>query len=127
MPNKSISKNAWLYIGGKKAGKIVGDTLRIIKKSPSHFVRKYQGYGISPETLSKAEGAGCKYLLLIGYDGEEFRLKIREFIAAATPDSLGNFGKQLFLSVKWLRWYSSHVPGYTNEPPPSQQQMSMFS
>ena len=110
---------------GKIAGVIVGDTLRIIKKSKAHFVKKYQGYGISPETLAKAEAKGCKYLLLIGYDGEEFRLKIREFIAAATPDNLGNFGKQLFMSVKWLRWYTNQVPAYRNEPQPAQ--MSMFS
>ena len=119
MPKKD-NNTKWLYIGGKKAGQIVGDTLRIIKKSQAHFVKKYQGYGVSPETLSQAEAKGAKYLHIIGYDREEFRLKIREFIAAATPDSLGNFGKQLFLSVRWLRWYSSHAPTYPNQPPPTQ-------
>jgi hypothetical protein len=120
---KSIHQK--LYINGKIAGEIVGDTLRIVKRDKSHYVRKYQGYGISPETFAEAEAAGCKYLLLVAPDGETFRLKIRDFIASATPDSLGGFGRQLFLSVKWLRWYSTHAPSYRNEPQPIQQ-MSLF-
>lgn len=112
-----------LYINEKVAGEVVGDVLRIIKKSPSHFCTKYQGYGISPETLLEAERLGARYLNLTGYDGEEFRLSIRQYIAAATLDSLGTFGKQFFLSVRWLRWYSGHTPGYRNEPQPAQSSL----
>lgn len=133
MTRNSVSQK-WLYTADNKtAGKIVGDVLRIVKTSKLHFVDKFQGYGIAAETLYAAERQGARFLHLIGYDGEEFRLRIREYIAAAIPATLNpKNGEQLFLSLKWLRWYTHRPAGHINETQPAAlgpqyEQPSLFS
>lgn len=106
--------------GNKTLGVIDNDTLRIIKTSPIHFVKKYQGYGVSESTIAQAESSEIPTLELQGYDGEKFKLSIRDFRASAIPDDLGS-GRQLFLSVKWLRYYTKK-----NQDGDSPKQMSMF-
>lgn len=89
----------------KTFGVLSDNVLRIIKTSKTHFVKKYKGYGVSPSTLDGAEARGYSMLELQGYDGEKFLLSIRDFRAAAIPADLGK-GQQLFLSVRWLRYYT---------------------
>lgn len=104
----------------KTLGVIDGDTLRIIKTSDSHFVRKYKGYGVSESTLDQAEKEGSSILELQAPDGEKFILPFCDFRAAAIPDDLGS-GRQLFLSVKWLRYYTKQ-----NEQTNIPEQLTMF-
>lgn len=107
--DKDTTKSRTIKVGGKVAGVMYGDCLRIEKRTPNQFSYKYQGYGVSVDTLIMAEAFGAKRLQLIGYDGEEFNLSLNQFRAAGTTDDLGQ-GRQIFLSVKWLRWYSNRVP-----------------
>lgn len=106
------SGNVWGVVDGK--------VLKIIKTSQSHFVKKYQGYGVSEITLDRAEKSGATDLFLQGYNGEVFRLTIRQFRAAAIPDDLGT-GQQLFLSIRWLKYYTQQ-----NELEKLPKQMSLF-
>ena len=55
-----MSDNNTLYIDGKIAGVIFGDTLRIVKTSKDHYVKRYSGYGVSPETLRTAQARGAR-------------------------------------------------------------------
>jgi len=115
-----------IFVNGeaKEAGQIKGDRLVIVKTSRNHFVKKYRGYGISPETFDAAEQRGIVSLQLIGYDGETFNLSIKDYRLAAIPADLGA-GVQLFLSVKSLRYYTRRQPAY-NEPISAPQQMGLF-
>ena len=105
---------------GKTLGVLSDNVLRIIKTSKTHFVKKYKGYGVSPSTLDGAEARGYSMLELQGYDGEKFLLSIRDFRAAAIPADLG-MGQQLFLSIKWLRYYTQQ-----NKLGNLPKQMSLF-
>lgn len=100
----SQSNNTSLGNKGQTWGVIDGETLRIIKTSENHFVKKYRGYGVSPETISQAQAEGATWLELVGYDGEQFRLRIADYVTYAIPDDLGA-GRQLFMSVKSMKWY----------------------
>lgn len=122
----SQSNSTSLRSNGQIWGVVDGDTLRIVKTSESHFVKKYRGYGVSPETISKAQADGATWLELVGYDGEQFRLRIADFMLAAIHDNLGS-GEQLFLSVKWLRYYTrQYCETVTPSPEYSETQMRMF-
>lgn len=103
--------------------------LRIEKKSKDHFCRKHQGYGVDPLTCDEGIAEDADTLELVGYDGETFRLKIADFMLAAIPDDLG-MGKQLFCSVKSLRFYTRQYCATVTPSPeysePTQTQMSLF-
>src|SRR5215216_6829042 len=112
-----MSKDTRIFVKGTgaEAGQLEGDVLRIVKKSPFHFVRKYSGFGVSPETLTEAESEGATRLEIVAPDCEIFRCTIKEYRAAAIRDDLG-YGPQLFISRKSLRYYTKHEPAYRNEP-----------
>jgi len=112
-----MSKDTRILAGDKEAGQVKDKTLVIIKTSYKHFVKKFQGYGISPFTLDESELLGAELLQLTGYDGEQFNLTINQFRAAAIRSNLG-YGDQLFMSVKNLRYYTkaNKKPLYRNEP-----------
>lgn len=90
--------------GGQIAGVIFGDTLRIVKTSPNHYVKKYRGYGVSRDTLQEAQARGCKWLEIVSHTGETFRVRITDWLLAGIPDDLGA-GRQLFMSCRSMRWY----------------------
>ena len=88
---------------GKTAGVIFGDTLRIVK-ARHHFVRRYQGFGASPEHVRQAQAQGCKWLEFVDHNGETYRVRIPDFLAFGIPDDLGA-GRQLFMSLRSMKFY----------------------
>lgn len=109
-----------LYIGGKIAGVVRGDVLDI-RKSQQHFVRKFGGYGIDPETLDEGERQGATTIkLTVLESGHVFTCTIDEWRRYAVPADLGA-GRQLFMPLTSIRYCESNRSQlHKNEPVPIQ-------
>lgn len=105
---QSISENTTeIVTDGHLAGVVRGNVLDIRKHS-FHFVKKFKGYGIHPDTIEQAEKAGANCLRLSVIEtGEVYECSFAELRQYAIPANLGA-GFQLFFPVNYFKWIKAH-------------------
>lgn len=112
---ESQKKNVEIAINGRVVGVVDGRVLRVIKSKASHTVRKFNGVGISPETLEQAQRLGCEVLELQFFDTlDRYQCLISEYIKWGIPENLGA-GKQLFLSYRSFKYSVLNHPQATEQ------------
>jgi hypothetical protein len=87
---------------GKKIGKIIGDTY-VSHRTDVHFMRKYQGFGVSEFVLNILKKEQIKYVMII-YEGKEgvkrFKCPTEKFIASNKTFAFEGNDLQRFVSEK---------------------------
>lgn len=90
-----------IYFKEKIVGKLDGEIYKIIKK-PEHFMRMYQGFGISLVILNELNSKGCKYIEItyLGLKGiKTYNFTIEEYLNSKLEYIGKENDKQKFVSI----------------------------
>jgi 5-hydroxyisourate hydrolase-like protein (transthyretin family) len=89
-----------------KGGKIVGEIFEdsyITKRRPPHFMRMFQGFGISQAIIDDLKEKGIKFVTIIytNNDGDvtRYRMKLQQFIDSDYEFTFDETDHQRFVKV----------------------------